>query len=59
MGSVGYWFREHHLSSISLKADTANLLQDLWLGVLLLTLGVIAFSTFVILAYPVLAHILS
>ncbi|WP_020676598.1 hypothetical protein [Geopsychrobacter electrodiphilus] len=57
MGTVGYWFREHHLDSVSLRAASVHLLKDMWLGVLLLALGAAAFITAVLLAYPVLARI--
>jgi hypothetical protein len=59
MGSVGYWFREHHLDSVSFKAGAINVLKNMWLGALLLALGAAAFITAALLAYPVLARIAS
>jgi hypothetical protein len=57
MSFLGYWLNEQQVVSVSLRDLTINLLKDMWLGVLLLILGVISFSTAVILAYPVLVRI--
>ncbi len=60
MGHVSHWLNEHgmNVSRVSLTREgMMELFKGMWLGVLLLFLGVVAFVSAVILAYPVMAHI--
>ena len=60
MGYVGHWLQEHGMdtSRLSLTREGAiEMLKGMWLGILLLLLGAVAFVSAVILAYPVMAHI--
>ena len=55
MANSSYWAREESSETVSFKESTINLLKNVWLGVLLQALGAAAYSTAVMLAYPVLA----
>lgn len=60
MGYVSHWLQEHGMQSSCLSLNregVIGLLKGMWLGVLLLLLGAVAFISAVILAYPVMAHI--
>ena len=60
MGYISHWLQEHgmeHAGSGLTREGVIELMKGMWLGVLLLLLGVVAFVSAVILAYPVMAHI--
>lgn len=59
MRSVSHWMHDH-CDSVSVNlhwTGFVNLLKNVWLGVLLLVLGVASLITAVIIAYPVTAYI--
>ncbi|PNU19740.1 hypothetical protein C2E25_11130 [Geothermobacter hydrogeniphilus] len=60
MRSVTHWMHDHHWDSASLHQHWTGffgVLKNVWLGLLLLVLGIVALITAVIIAYPVTAYI--
>lgn len=60
MRDGSHWFHEYHWDTLLVRrhlVDAGKLLKGMWLGALLLVLGVVALITAIILAYPVMAHI--